>query len=353
VNNRAGNPPGLRYLTRQVRERRSGCTQRWQLRIRHTLAKDGPPHYSREGNYFVRWPSLMGLRCLVFAILLVLAAASAVVGAESATVTTFSWQPQTLVNGSVCLFIVGLKGTPTKVTARWIGHNLEFSPGTNGAWYALGGVSLDTKPGSYDLAIEAVMRDGQVLRQSRTLMVRAAKYKTSRLTVPQKYVTPDPETLKRIEAEKEIKSDAFAHFIAVPEWSGNFVAPVPSEVSEAFGTSRTFNGKLASVHRGEDFRAPMGTPVHASNAGQVVLARELFYEGNCVVIDHGLGFMTMYMHLSKFEVKEGDKVEKGGTIALSGGTGRVTGPHLHMAARWSGEYLDPGKLLTLKLPARP
>ena len=70
-----------------------------------------------------------------------------------------------------------------------------------------------------------------------------------------------------------------------------------------------------------------------------MLARELYYEGNCVVIDHGLGFMTLYMHLSKFEVKEGDKVEKGQTIALSGGTGRVTGPHLHLSARWSGEYL--------------
>jgi len=103
------------------------------------------------------------------------------------------------------------------------------------------------------------------------------------------------------------------------------------------------------VHRGVDFRAPEGTPVHASNAGEVVLARELYYEGNCVVIDHGLGFMTLYMHLSKFEVTEGDHVGKDQTIALSGGTGRVTGPHLHMAVRWNGEYLDPLKLLALKL----
>jgi len=83
------------------------------------------------------------------------------------------------------------------------------------------------------------------------------------------------------------------------------------------------------------------------------LARELYYEGNCVVINHGLGFMTIYMHLSKFEVKEGDKVEKSQVIALSGGTGRVTGPHLHLAVRWSGEYLDPLKLLALKLPEHP
>jgi len=255
-----------------------------------------------------------------------------------------------MVNGSVCLFTVEVKGSPQKVTAKWLGRDLTFSPGAGSTWFSLAGVAYETKPGTYDLALEAVMRDGHVLRATKPVTVRAAKYKTSRLTVPQKYVTPDPETLKRIEAEKEIKNAAFAHFIPSPDWAGNFVAPVPMEVSENYGTSRTFNGKLASVHRGTDFRAPLGTPVHASNAGEVVLARELYYEGNCIVIDHGLGFMTMYMHLSQFDVKEGDKVEKGRTIALSGGTGRVTGPHLHMSVRWNGEYLDAMKLLALRLP---
>jgi murein DD-endopeptidase MepM/ murein hydrolase activator NlpD len=295
----------------------------------------------------------MRLRHFRFAILFVLAASFASSAGEPTAFPKFYWRPQLLVNGSACLFSVAVKGAPQKVTAQWMGHELAFSPGSGGAWYALAGVSLETKPGTYDLAIDVVTRDGRVLHQTWPVTVHAAKYKTSRLTVPQKYVTPDPETLKRIEAEKEIKNAAFAHVIPAPEWAGNFVTPVSSEVSEAFGTSRTFNGKLATVHRGTDFRAPVGTPVHASNAGEVVLARELYYEGNCVVIDHGLGFMTLYMHLSKFEVKEGDKVEKGQIIALSGGTGRVTGPHLHMSVRWSGEYLDPGKLLALKLPQGP
>ena len=293
----------------------------------------------------------MCLRHHGFAILFLLAATFAASATGPAAISSFSWQPQVLVNGSACLFTFTMKDLPQKVTAQWMGHDLAFSPGSGGTWYALAGVALETKPGAYDLTIDATMRDGRALHQVHSVTVRAAKYKTSRLTVPQKYVAPDPETLKRIEAEKEIKAAAFAHMITVPEWSGNFVAPVPSEISETFGTSRTFNGKLSSVHRGEDFRAPTGTPVHASNAGEVVLARELFYEGNCIVIDHGLGFMTMYMHLSKFNVQEGEKVEKGQTIALSGGTGRVTGPHLHMSVRWSGEYLDPGKLIALKLPS--
>ena len=273
--------------------------------------------------------------------------------AEPAGSSKVSWQPQALVNGTVCLFTVHVNGAPQKVAGKWLGRDLTFTAGADGNWYSLGGVAYETKPGTYDLALDIARRDGAMVHEAHPVAVRAARYKSSRLTVPQKYVTPDPETLKRIDAERVIKKAAFAHFSPVPQWAGDFIAPVSTQVSEAFGTSRTFNGKLASVHRGLDFHAPMGTSVHASNAGEVVLARELFYEGNCVVIDHGLGFMTMYMHLSQFSVKEGDKVEKDQVIALSGDTGRATGPHLHMSVRWSGEYLDPAKLLALKLPQPP
>ena len=92
---------------------------------------------------------------------------------------------------------------------------------------------------------------------------------------------------------------------------------------------------------------------HAANAGEVVLAAPLFYEGNCVIINHGQQFLTIYMHLSKLSVKEGDKVEKGQEVGLSGATGRATGPHLHVAVRWQGAYLDPAQLWVLPLPALP
>ena len=262
-------------------------------------------------------------------------------------------QPMILVNGAPCLFTLQISGHPEKVTARWQDHDITFSPGEGNRWYALAGATYESKPGTYDLVVDVAQPGGRTMHFSHPVVVHAARYKTSRLTVPQKYVTPDEETLKRIEAEKEIKKVAFDHLIPSPVWTGNFTAPVNTEISENYGTSRTLNGKLATVHRGTDFRAPMGTPVHATNAGEVVLAQELYYEGNCIVIDHGLGFMTLYMHLSKFDVKEGDKVEKGQPIALSGGTGRVTGPHLHLAVRWKGEYLDATRLLALKLPAHP
>jgi murein DD-endopeptidase MepM/ murein hydrolase activator NlpD len=102
-----------------------------------------------------------------------------------------------------------------------------------------------------------------------------------------------------------------------------------------------------------DFRAASGTPVHAANSGKVILARNLFYEGNCVVIDHGQQFMTIYMHLSKIQVAEGQSVQTHQLLGLSGATGRATGPHLHFAARWQSGYLDPALLFRLKLPPTP
>jgi murein DD-endopeptidase MepM/ murein hydrolase activator NlpD len=82
----------------------------------------------------------------------------------------------------------------------------------------------------------------------------------------------------------------------------------------------------------------------------VLLARFLYFEGNCVFLDHGQGLLTLYFHMSELTVKEGDAVKRGQELGLSGGTGRATGPHLHVAVRWQGTYVDPAKLLQLPLP---
>jgi murein DD-endopeptidase MepM/ murein hydrolase activator NlpD len=87
------------------------------------------------------------------------------------------------------------------------------------------------------------------------------------------------------------------------------------------------------------------------NDGTVLLARPLYFEGNFVVIDHGQGLLTLYLHLSEFRVKEGEQIKRGQQVGLSGGTGRATGPHLHVAVRWQGTYLDPASLLRMRLPA--
>ena len=164
--------------------------------------------------------------------------------------------------------------------------------------------------------------------------------------------SPSPPPSSRNKLKKASKSRRTYLNRVTPdrEWSGQFTAPADAAISDVFGSERIFNGKTSSPHLGLDFRVPSGTPVAAMNDGTVLLARLLYFEGNFVVLDHGQGLLTIYMHLSEFKVKEGDQVKRGQVIALSGGTGRATGPHLHVGVRWQGTYLDPAGLIRLRLP---
>jgi murein DD-endopeptidase MepM/ murein hydrolase activator NlpD len=108
-----------------------------------------------------------------------------------------------------------------------------------------------------------------------------------------------------------------------------------------FGTRRVFNGELQSQHTGTDFRAQTGEPVHAAAAGVVRLAKDLFYSGNAVILDHGAGVFTSYSHLSRMEVRDGQRVEKGMVVGLAGATGRATGPHLHWAVKVNSVNVNP------------
>jgi len=265
--------------------------------------------------------------------------------------------PAALSNGSPFLLSVSPAAKVTEIKGTWMGKELVFFPGKSQqgseTWYALAGVDVEITPGAYPLTIEANTVDGKPLQATMQIPVGAAKYHTGTLTVAPNFVEPDAATQKEIAVDKEIKDRVFAHSADSPVWSGDFAKPVREPSTDSFGTRRTFNGKLASIHRGMDFRAPSGTPVAAANSGTVVLAQKLFYEGNCVVIDHGLGFTTVYMHLSRIDVAAGQKVRKGEHLGLSGATGRVTGPHLHFAARWQNSYLDPAGLFKLNLAGKP
>ena len=107
--------------------------------------------------------------------------------------------------------------------------------------------------------------------------------------------------------------------VAEREWKGSFQRPVTAEISDVFGVQRVFNGAVQSTHQGLDFRVPTGTPVAAVNSGTVILAQSLYFEGDCIVIDHGQGLLTLYLHLSEMRVQEGERVVKGQPIGLSGG----------------------------------
>jgi hypothetical protein len=236
------------------------------------------------------------------------------------------------------------------IDGEWLGRKLEFFRGRDSrAWFALAGVDVEAPAGPSELKISTHDAKGALGPLSRTVEIHPAHYHTGALTVSPKFVEPDPEALKQIQAESQLKAKVFAASASEPLWSGSFRVPVNAPPTSSFGTRRIFNGKLASVHKGMDFRAASGTPVRSGNSGVVVLARPLYYEGNCVFIDHGLGLFTLSMHLSRIDVKEGQHVATGDQLGLSGATGRVTGPHLHWAVRWQGAYLDPAKLLRLNL----
>ena len=186
----------------------------------------------------------------------------------------------------------------------------------------------------------------------RTFLVSRAEYPKIKvqLSVDKKFTEPTPEQLEQIAEGVKIKQDYLNRVTPDRLWDGKFTAPAEASISDVFGSVRIFNGVAQRPHNGLDFRVPAGTPVAAMNSGTVLLARFLYFEGNCVVIDHGQGLLTLYFHLSEFKVKEGDAVTKGQEIGLSGGTGRATGPHLHVSVRWQGVNLDPARLLQLTLP---
>jgi murein DD-endopeptidase MepM/ murein hydrolase activator NlpD len=265
---------------------------------------------------------------------------------------SITWMPESLASGSPCLFLVESPSAGA-ISGVWQGHKFSFfrTGSDRNLWYAVAGVDVTVKPGEYELALD-ITKDGATQTLRRMVSISPASYKEIPLTVPEKFVEPNAQAQRIIAADQKIKRKVFADSADAQLWSGDFLSPLQSAPStDSFGTRRVFNGSLASVHRGLDYRAKPGTPVRASNTGRVVLARPLYYEGNCVIIDHGLGWMTIYMHLSKLNVKAGQKVKRGQLIALSGKTGRATGPHLHLSVRWQGEYLDPAKLFALNLPA--
>jgi len=260
-------------------------------------------------------------------------------------------EPEVIVNGSPCLFRVKSRRALRSLSGEWQGRSVFFNfDKQDGTWYGFAGVGVDAVSGRSRLTLEAITASGGRFTYVHPVRVELALYRTTALSVASQYTEPDPETLARIEEEQELKKEAFAHVIPYRLWSGNFEVPVDSRTTGDFGTRRTFNHKVQSVHQGLDFRAETGTPVGAMNSGLVILAREMFYEGGFVVIDHGQGLSTLYMHLSEINVREGDSVEKRQIIGLSGGTGRATAPHLHIGVRWQGIYLDPAVLLTLPLP---
>ncbi|MCJ2164484.1 MULTISPECIES: M23 family metallopeptidase [unclassified Pseudodesulfovibrio] len=233
------------------------------------------------------------------------------------------------------------------VSVHWLGKEVvpSISVWNNRhvALVMLGTDVIDAKPGKQDLSVIASV-DGKENTLRRSVQVTSVEYPKQELTLPPGMVTPPQDVYDRIAAERELTTAAKNTVSAQRLWRLPLERPVEGEVSSLYGLKRILNGTPKNPHRGQDLRSPMGNPVKAAADGVVILVGDHYYAGNSVYIDHGNGVVTMYFHLSKPIVKEGDKVQRGQAIGLSGQSGRATGPHLHFSVSVLGKLVDPAPL---------
>lgn len=160
--------------------------------------------------------------------------------------------------------------------------------------------------------------------------------------LPDAMVSPPPETLERIGRERELVRAARRHDTPEPWFAAGFRWPATGRISGVFGSRRILNGQPRAPHLGVDVARPTGTPVAAAAPGIVRLAEaDLYFQGGTIILDHGHGVSSSYLHLSRLDVRVGQRIGQGETIGAIGATGRVTGPHLHFEIGWLGMPVDP------------
>lgn len=269
-------------------------------------------------------------------------------GKEGKAATTQA--PAEAEQGRVVL--VEVRGEPglQELQAAWAGQRLHFwrEKSLTPVYRALLGVDVEQKTGEFPLTLQAELSGRRHLACSALLRVEEGHFRLEELTVPPGFVELSESDRARAERETKHLLEIFAGGTPTRLWSGAFRLPLEAaEGSGNFGARRVFNQEPRSPHGGEDFSAPKGTPVFAAGRGRVALAENLFFSGLTVVIDHGLGLYTFYGHLDTLAVKPGEMVEAGTQLGTVGETGRVTGPHLHWAARLNGARVNPLELVEL------
>jgi hypothetical protein len=277
------------------------------------------------------------IRCLV-------AAAGLVVLAQPAAVEITS-RARAVQPGELVVLSIAAPDGPATIAVHAFGHEVAAFKADEGGWRALVGIDLDVKPGTYPVTVRAGSAHASL-----DLAVRPRTFRTRTLTVDPAFVTPPESERERIASEAKLLDDVWESSAPDRLWNGPFVRPVPQPANSAFGTRSVFNGQPRNAHGGADFLSPAGTPILSPNTGRVVVARALYFSGNTVVIDHGLGVFSTLAHLSAFDVHEGDRVAAGDRVGRVGATGRVTGPHLHWAVRVGGARVDPLSVLEVLGP---
>jgi murein DD-endopeptidase MepM/ murein hydrolase activator NlpD len=250
------------------------------------------------------------------------------------------------------LLLVTLKAAKplADINADWDGRTVPFWQQTSNAAVqsALVGVDLEKVPGKYGLKVTGQTASGAKVACTVMVVVKAGRFATEKLHVGKQFVEPSTEQIKRADEERKRLREIFDRVTPERLWQGPFRIPLDGATTGTnFGRRRVLNGQPGSPHGGADFPAVTGTPVHAAQNGRVALAEELFFSGNTVVLDHGLGIYTFYGHLSQITVKEGDAIESGTVLGKVGATGRVTGAHLHWGLTIQRARVNPLQIVSL------
>ena len=268
---------------------------------------------------------------------------SSLVLATALSLTLLSREP---APGEVVRVVASSETPLTSVEGTFGGDTLFFVAAQDAtSWSAWAVIDLDAKVGRRVAAVRARTADGSEIRARASLDLTKKTFPEQSLTVKPKYVEPSKEALARIESERTRLAAIYAKRTPLPVADAPFTKPVSGDPTSAFGLRRVFNGKPRSPHSGLDLRAAEGTPVLASGSGDVVFAGDLYFSGLTVILDHGGGLFTIYAHLSRIDVKEGERASREQILGLSGATGRVTGPHLHWGAKVGNRIFDPRGLL--------
>jgi len=312
----------------------------------------------------------MGVRLLIAAAMVMANALPVLAAPQNATKKTASKKPAappptdcghgvslrltslSAVQGSLLEATLRSAAPLAGIKADWAGHDLPFwqDAKLNALHHALIGVDLERPPGQYDLKLTAQLPGGDEVACSVIIPVKAGKFPVEKLTVANEYVEPNKEEAERGEQEHERLAKILATVTPDRLWQGSFRLPLDgARNAKNFGRSRVLNGQPRAPHSGVDFPAPSGTPIHATQRGRVVLAENLFFSGNTVVIDHGLGVYTYYGHMESIAVSVGDEVEKSSILGKVGATGRVTGPHLHWGLTVNQARVNPLQILPLPM----
>ena len=250
------------------------------------------------------------------------------------------------------VLVVKVKGEEqaTEVKGRFLSRTIpffrEFRPGEPAGYIGLLGIDMQDEPGTYELAVE-VKQGEQAKQLSFNVLVAKENFAVEHLKLPKEKVDLNEKSVARWKDEQQLVQQALAENSRLKLWHSNFVEPVNGKRTGIFGSVRIMNGKPRNPHNGEDIGAPLGADVAATNDGIVRITVDHIFSGKGVFVDHGLGFYTMYFHLSEVLVKDGDLVKVGQIIGKVGATGRATGPHLHWGVKLNGARVNPYSLLDL------